>query len=479
MSGKDSREGADKPEVDLAATRPPQRDGQGSASVPADGESEVLSIAPTDIASDAFNPAELPTDLPISVAETVNDGPLPIDGSQAEEPVSVAGSPAELLQHKEIIDVDSLPGEARDPDAPPPAEGEGTGAPDAGPWDLHIGQALEDVAANTPEPAAIASDTAVDAAAPPYSPVAAEVPVAEPDANAEAPSVAVAETVPADPFLRPTDERQAPASEPAPSWPVTPDGERPPDQSTAPTYSAEAPSAQLETRRQRPLRLIKSGARYVAIGAAGYLAFVVLQILAYRIVDPPGSTLMLLRLLGGTEIDRTWVPIERISPNLIRAVIVSEDGRFCDHWGIDLEAMKEAIRRSGDAMPRGASTISMQVTKNLFLWPSKSYLRKIIELPLTVLIELVWPKRRILEIYLNIAEWGPGIFGAEAAARHHFRKPAARLGEREAALLAASLPNPVRRDAGDPGPATSRKARVVQARMHISGPVAGCVTGNR
>jgi monofunctional biosynthetic peptidoglycan transglycosylase len=241
----------------------------------------------------------------------------------------------------------------------------------------------------------------------------------------------------------------------------------------------DTPRAAPEGRGGKALTLLKSGARYAAIGAAGYLAFVVLQILAYRIIDPPGSTLMLLRMLGGTWVERTWVPIERISPNLIRAVIVSEDGRFCDHWGIDVEAMREAIRRSGDAVPRGASTISMQVTKNLFLWPSKSYLRKIVELPLTVLIELVWPKRRILEIYLNIAEWGPGIFGAEAAARHHFRKPASRLSEREAALLAASLPNPVRRDAGDPGPATSRKARVVQARMHMSGPVAACVSGNR
>ncbi len=99
---------------------------------------------------------------------------------------------------------------------------------------------------------------------------------------------------------------------------------------------------------------------------------------------------------------------------------------------------------------RGASTISMQVTKNMFLWSSKSYIRKIIELPLTLIMELVWPKWRTLEVYLNIAEWGPGVFGAEAAARHHFNLPAARLSERQAALLAAALPNPIVRDAGDP-----------------------------
>jgi monofunctional biosynthetic peptidoglycan transglycosylase len=160
----------------------------------------------------------------------------------------------------------------------------------------------------------------------------------------------------------------------------------------------------------------------------------------------------------------------------VRAVVVSEDGRFCDHWGIDLAAIKEAIERSSGGTLRGASTISMQVTKNLFLWPQKSYLRKVIELPLTLLIELVWPKWRILEIYLNVAEWGPGIYGAEAAARHHFRKPASRLGEGEAALLAASLPNPALRDAGDPGPRTERKARTIQARMRISGAIAACVT---
>jgi monofunctional biosynthetic peptidoglycan transglycosylase len=239
------------------------------------------------------------------------------------------------------------------------------------------------------------------------------------------------------------------------------------------------PTSDFERRKAEALRLLIKWGRYAAYGIGGYLALVVFLIFAYRIIDPPGSTLMLFRFLGGTAIERTWVPLERISPHLVRAVIVAEDGRFCEHWGVDVEAIQDAIRRSGNGTPRGASTISMQVTKNLFLWPSKSYVRKVIELPLTLLIELVWPKRRILEVYLNVAEWGPGVFGAEAAARHHFRRPASRLGEREAALLAASLPNPVRRDAGDPGPRTSSKARVIQARMHVSGPVAACVTGNR
>jgi monofunctional glycosyltransferase len=155
--------------------------------------------------------------------------------------------------------------------------------------------------------------------------------------------------------------------------------------------------------------------------------------------------------------------------------VVSEDWTFCTHNGIDLEAMRTAIDKAKGGIPRGASTISMQVTKNMFLWPSKSYVRKAIEVPLTLAMELAWPKRRILEVYLNVAEWGPGIFGAEAASQHHFQKSASSLTAREAAQLAVSLPNPFRRDAGDPSPQTSRKASTIQARMRIAGPAANCV----
>lgn len=215
--------------------------------------------------------------------------------------------------------------------------------------------------------------------------------------------------------------------------------------------------------------------RYAAYAAGGYLALVVVLILLFRFVDPPGSMLMLTKLLTGNSVTRTWVPLENISPNLVRAVIVSEDGRFCEHSGVDTVAIRDAIERASGGIPRGASTISMQLTKNLFLWNAKSYIRKIIEVPLTLLMELVWPKWRILEIYLNVAEWGPGVFGAEAAARHHFNKPASRLNEREAALLAAVLPNPVVRDAGSPNTLTSRKARVVQSRVKAYGAIASCV----
>lgn len=219
----------------------------------------------------------------------------------------------------------------------------------------------------------------------------------------------------------------------------------------------------------------RTGLRYAAYAIAGYLALVLVLIVLFRFVNPPGSMLMLRQLLTGTGIDRTWVPLGSISPHLVRAVVVSEDGRFCEHSGIDTAAIKEAIERASGGVPRGASTISMQVIKNLFLWNAKSYVRKVIEIPLTLFMEMIWPKWRVLEVYLNIAEWGPGVFGAEAAARHHFNKSASRLSEREAALLAAVLPNPVVRVAGSPGPQTSAKARVVQSRVRAYGAVATCV----
>ena len=188
----------------------------------------------------------------------------------------------------------------------------------------------------------------------------------------------------------------------------------------------------------------------------------------YRWVDPPASTLMLGQRLAGTPISQRWVPLERMSPNLAAAVISSEDGHFCRHHGVDWGELKEAIESAGDGIARGGSTISMQVVKNLFLWPSRSYLRKALEIPLAYAMEALWPKRRVLEIYLNIAEWGPGIFGAEAAARYHFRKPALLLTPREAALLAVSLPNPFERQAGRPGPGTVRLADNLLLRMRAA-----------
>ncbi|MCB1510009.1 MAG: monofunctional biosynthetic peptidoglycan transglycosylase [Hyphomicrobiaceae bacterium] len=204
--------------------------------------------------------------------------------------------------------------------------------------------------------------------------------------------------------------------------------------------------------------------------------------LIFSVVNPPKSSLMLWRQLGGETIDQTWVPLERMSPHLVRAVISSEDARFCLHGGIDWReldlAMARSRRRGGDLSKiRGASTISMQVTKNLLLWPGRDFVRKGLELAITPLMEVIWSKRRVLEVYLNIAEWGPGVFGAEAAAQVHFGKSANALTAREASLLAAALPNPIEREAGRPGRVTRRHAQRIRRRMPSAKAYAGCVLG--
>ena len=238
------------------------------------------------------------------------------------------------------------------------------------------------------------------------------------------------------------------------------------------TARAAAEAMPLPTSDSRPepqaTSLTVRLAKIVALVAAAWLAVVLFLIVAYSFVNPPLSALMIQQRLSGTEIVQDWVAIEDVSHHIIRAVLLSEDGRFCQHNGVDYQEMHNAIERAGDGSPRGASTISMQVTKNLFLWPSKSYVRKAIEIPLTYVIEGLWSKRRIMEVYLNIAEWGPGIFGVEAASQFHFGRPASRLNEREAARLAVALPNPYARDAGDPGPKTQRLAADIQGRMRAA-----------
>ncbi len=225
---------------------------------------------------------------------------------------------------------------------------------------------------------------------------------------------------------------------------------------------------------------VRRVARLAGLAVAAYFGVILFLILLYRFVNPPTTTLIAYQWMTGTKIQQEWVPIEDISSNLLRAVVVSEDWGFCDHYGVDLAAIETALEQAGEGkIARGASTISMQVIKNLFLSQSKSYLRKAVEIPLTFVAEAVWPKARMLEIYLNIAEWGPGVFGAEAAAQHHFSKHASQLSQREAALLAAALPNPILRDAGDPGTRTARKASVIQSRMRAAGPVADCAMTGR
>jgi len=200
----------------------------------------------------------------------------------------------------------------------------------------------------------------------------------------------------------------------------------------------------------------------------------------YAVVDPP-STLMLWRRLTGERVEQIPVPLSRISPNLQLAVIVAEDGRFCTHQGIDLAEIQGAIEDAESLEDvRGGSTITQQLAKNLFLWSGRSFVRKALEVPLALWIDLVLSKRRILEIYLNIAEMGPqGEFGAEAGARRAFGRSARDLSPYQAALLAASLPNPVTRNAGRPGPGLRRLAGLYVARAAQSPGLAACVRSGR
>ena len=185
----------------------------------------------------------------------------------------------------------------------------------------------------------------------------------------------------------------------------------------------------------------------------------------YRFVDPV-STTMLWRWMRGQRVERTVVPLDRMAPSLPRAVISAEDGSFCTHHGIDWRGMREAFYEADDISEmRGGSTITQQVAKNLFLWQGRSYVRKALEMPLAIWIDLVLPKRRVLEIYLNVAEWGPnGQFGAEAGARYAFNKSARQLSPREAALMAAVLPGPRGRSARQPSANVRRLAGIYEAR---------------
>lgn len=217
--------------------------------------------------------------------------------------------------------------------------------------------------------------------------------------------------------------------------------------------------------------------------AAAFLIASIPALLTIAYVPPfvhPVSMLMASRHLSGLPVDRRWTPLDRISPDLVRAVAMSEDGRFCSHFGVDVRELNAVI---GDALegetPRGASTITMQTVKNLFLPAGRSFLRKAAEMPLAVYFDLMTPKRRTLEIYLNIAEWGDGIFGAEAAARRHFGIPAALLTPRQAALLAAALPNPGKRNPAKPGDGMARIADVIERRAGKSGGYLECVFGRR
>ena len=194
----------------------------------------------------------------------------------------------------------------------------------------------------------------------------------------------------------------------------------------------------------------------------------------YAFVNPPVTTVMLLKGLTGAGIDKTWTDIEEVSPRLVRAVVGSEDQRFCSHHGIDWVEVQNALDDE-DGRFRGASTITMQTVKNLFLWTGRSWIRKGLEAPLALYAELFLSKRRIMEIYLNIVEWDSGVYGAGAASRHYFRTSPLNLTDDEVARLAAVLPSPEHRDAAKPGPGTARIARRIAARIPMMSAETACI----
>jgi monofunctional biosynthetic peptidoglycan transglycosylase len=253
-----------------------------------------------------------------------------------------------------------------------------------------------------------------------------------------------------------------------------------PDHDTSPLPDlTDAPEPDLSRRRDETVtgepwdwgmwlsRVWYYGSRVALYGFVGSIVITLL----YRFLPVPTTLLMISEgLFSGTPVHNEWVPLRQISPNLVRAVIASEDGEFCNHYGFDFKAMQDAWKdaRHGERL-RGASTISQQTAKNVFLWPGRSWVRKGLEAWFTVLIEGLWPKRRIMEVYLNVIEWGPGTFGAEAASQKWFGKHAMNLSPMEAARLAAILPNPIRYKANPPGPYVSDRGYTISARAYEVG----------
>lgn len=217
--------------------------------------------------------------------------------------------------------------------------------------------------------------------------------------------------------------------------------------------------------------------RRIAGAALKVLAVLVLipgVLVPVYMVIPPISTLMIWTRIVSGPIERDWVGLDDVAKVLVVSVMVSEDGQFCAHRGVDWGALNEVLE-DPDGPSRGASTIAMQTVRNLFLWQSPSYFRKALEIPIALYADAIWTKRRTMEIYLNIAEWGPNVFGIEAAAQHHFGRSAKDLTANQAALLAVTLPNPRVRDPARPSRLMQSLARTVAARARVAGDYIKCL----
>ena len=237
--------------------------------------------------------------------------------------------------------------------------------------------------------------------------------------------------------------------------------------------TSQAASTTGSKRRHRWLRRLMAAVVVVLLAPAAIT-------LLYRFVPPPITPLMVIRYAEGMALEKEWRAMDAIAPDLPRLVIAAEDNLFCQHAGFDeaaLAAQIEALRAGQTA--RGASTITMQLAKNLFLWPERSFLRKGLEAWLTLYLELLLPKQRIMELYLNVVEWGPGLYGAQAASQAHFGVDADALSSEQSSQLAAVLPNPLAWHAGQPGPAVLQRAALYRERLVQLGPgYVDCVGGS-
>ncbi|HOS47056.1 MAG TPA: monofunctional biosynthetic peptidoglycan transglycosylase [Bacteroidia bacterium] len=208
--------------------------------------------------------------------------------------------------------------------------------------------------------------------------------------------------------------------------------------------------------------MLKKVVRTIAYCILGFVALSFISTLIFRWVPIPATPLMVIRYfeMEDGKIDKTWKPLSEINSSLPLAVVTSEDQKFEDHFGFDIEAIEKAAKynqKHKGGKVKGASTISQQTAKNVFLWPSRSWIRKGFEVYFTFVIEVCWSKERIMEVYLNVIEMGPGVYGAEAAAQYYFHKPASQLTREQSALIAAILPNPIKWSAAKPTPYISRK----------------------
>lgn len=216
--------------------------------------------------------------------------------------------------------------------------------------------------------------------------------------------------------------------------------------------------------------------RFICIVCRGVIALIVMSlamVVVYRWVNPPITPLMISRAFDGADINKKWLPLDQISPNLVCASIASEDNNFLGHRGFDLGAIYDAIdEHNRGKRQRGASTISQQTAKNVFLWSGKSWIRKGLEVYFTFLIEHVWGKERIMEVYLNVIEMGNGVYGAEAAAQHYFGRSASQLTKRQVALIVAAYPNPRQHDPAHPTAYLNKRSAQIQRLMPLMGTIA-------